>query len=681
MAGQTINISVLADTAKFKSGLTEASSVADKFGKGLKGVGIAAGAMAAAGVVAVGALAVEAFKAVAEVERLTAQTSAAIASTGGAAGRSVEQITGLADSLERMSGVEAEVIQAGQNMLLTFTNIKGTNFDAATQSALDMSVAMGTDMTSAATLVGKALNDPIKGIGALSKVGVQLTADQKALVEQMVATGDVAGAQGVILGVLQEQFGGSAEAFGNTFLGTVEKVKNSFGAITEAFVVGFLPPVTAALNFVNDSLVALADSPTFQAITTKFSEFLAGIFDGSKPLDFSSMFSGLLDAAISGIEAASAWLASGGLSAMLTSALAMRQGFIDALIAVVPQIITALTTAIPAIVTALTQAVPQLVQGAVTLFQSIIQGLVIIVPQLLTAIIGMLPGLIESILGMIPMILEAAITLFTSLVNAIPEILPPLVTAIVEMLPMLVESVLSMLPDILKAAIELFTALVQSLPVILPLLIRAILDLLPSILKSVLEMLPELLSAAIELFTGIVTAIPKIIPDLIGAVLELLPEIVDTLLGMVPDLIDAGVDLIGGLVEGLWNAAGKVGDALLSIVKDAVGDFLSFLGIKSPSRLFMKYGKNTVQGLVKGLTQNGGLVDKAMSGLSARVSDGFETSLNVPAGYSRYGSSSGGGAVVTVNVNGGLATSAEVGRAVVEAISEHVRYGGSVSFA
>lgn len=681
MAGQTINISVLADTAKFKSGLNDASGVAGKFGKGLAGVGLAVGALVATGAVALGGFIATSVKAAAESEKVAAQTEAVLKSTGMAAGRTADQIGNLALSLSRMSGVDDEVIQSGANVLATFTKIQGVNFDAATQAALDMSVAMGTDMSSAAMLVGKALNDPVKGMSALSRAGVQLTDDQKNLVKQLVATGDVAGAQAILLGELNTQFGGSAEAFGDTMLGSIERMKNAFGNLQEIIGGALLPVITPVFASIADGLEGIADSPAFAAIVEKFGSMAAGIADGSVKVDFSGFFAGLPAAAIAGIQAASTWLATGGLSEMLNAAMTMRQGFVDALIQVVPQIATALVTAIPAIVGALTQAIPQLLAGAVTMFQSIIQALQIIVPELLTAVIGMLPLLVESVLGMVPDILNSAIELFTSLVNAIPEILPPLIAAIVDTLPKLIETILGMLPGILDAAINLFMALVESIPVILPQLITAILTLLPMIIRTVIGMIPRLLDAAFQLFTALITAIPKIIPDLIGSIIGLLPTIIGTILGMVPDLIGAGADLIAGLVKGLVRAGASVGKALLKIAQDAVGNFLSFLGIKSPSRLFMTFGKYTVQGLVKGLNGNAGLVDAAMTGLSTRVSNGFDATLNVPPGYSRYGSSSGGGTVVNVTFQSTMTPTAEDGRKVVEAITEHLRFGGTVNFA
>ncbi len=166
-----------------------------------------------------------------EAQRVTAQTNAVLKSTGGISNTTTASVQKLSEALMRKSGVDDEAIQSGQNMLLTFTKIrneqgKGNDvFNQATKATLDLSVAMGKDMQSSAVLVGKALNDPIKGIGALSRVGVQLNDDQKKLIKTMVATGDTAGAQKVILKELETQFGGSAAAAGKTFGGQMNIAK------------------------------------------------------------------------------------------------------------------------------------------------------------------------------------------------------------------------------------------------------------------------------------------------------------------------------------------------------------------------------------------------------------------------------------------------------------------------
>lgn len=215
-------------------------------GKGMA-VGVTLPIIAAAGL---------AVKSLGRIETIGAQTDAAIKSTGGAANVSRQQIDDLAGSLESLTSVEAETITEGQNLLLTFTKIsnqagKGNDiFDRATKAALDMSVAMGSDMTSASIMVGKALNDPVKGLTAMSKAGIQFTQAQKDQIVAMVEAGDTMGAQKVILGELTTQFGGSAEALGNTMVGKIEKAKHAFGTMTETLATALIPTIEKVTGWI-----------------------------------------------------------------------------------------------------------------------------------------------------------------------------------------------------------------------------------------------------------------------------------------------------------------------------------------------------------------------------------------------------------------------------------------------
>lgn len=215
---------------------------------GLAAIGI--GAAALAWVNATG-------KALAEVERLNAQTTTVIRSMG-AVWTDTDHIANYATQLEKLSGVEAEQVQAGQNLLLTYGSIQNRMgqgndvFDQATSLMLDLSVATGKDMPGAATLLGKALNDPIKGVSALQKVGVQLTEQQRAQIKAFVESGDVMSAQKVILAELTRQFGGSAKAFGQTTAGQVLKLQNKFGDLSEELLVNLLPTINSVVGVLSD---------------------------------------------------------------------------------------------------------------------------------------------------------------------------------------------------------------------------------------------------------------------------------------------------------------------------------------------------------------------------------------------------------------------------------------------
>lgn len=192
-----------------------------------------------------------------EAQRVTAQTNAVIRSTGGAAGVSAKGLAKLAGALSDVSGVDDELIQSGANVLLTFTNVRnaaGKNnnvFNQATRVALDMSTALGTDLKSANIQLGKALNDPIKGISALSRVGVSFTDQQKDMIDEMMDAGNVMGAQKIILAELNKEFGGSAKAAGGTAQGAINRLKNSYAEMSATIVEAVIPSIAGMADRLN----------------------------------------------------------------------------------------------------------------------------------------------------------------------------------------------------------------------------------------------------------------------------------------------------------------------------------------------------------------------------------------------------------------------------------------------
>jgi hypothetical protein len=146
--------------------------------------------------------------------------------------------------------VDDEAIASSENLLLTFRDVrneagKGNDiFNQATAAILDMSVAMGTDLNSATIQVGKALNDPIRGITALTRVGVTFTDKQKDVIAHLVETGHKAEAQKLILEELRKEFEGSAKAAGSTLAGQLNKLTNAFDEAAGQMVSVFIPALT-----------------------------------------------------------------------------------------------------------------------------------------------------------------------------------------------------------------------------------------------------------------------------------------------------------------------------------------------------------------------------------------------------------------------------------------------------
>lgn len=223
-------------------------------GRVMAGVGRVAAGGLATGALAAGAAMFKFVGDARESERISRLTAAAIKSTGGAANVTAKQVSDLSTAISNKTGVDDEAVQSASNLLLTFTNVRNevgkgnAVFDRATQAATNMAAALGKEPKDAALQLGKALNDPIKGVTALGRAGVQFSEQQREQIKTMVESGDILGAQKVILAELGTQFGGAAAAAGDP----VDKLRTIVGNLGETVGTAVLPYVNRAAKAIGE---------------------------------------------------------------------------------------------------------------------------------------------------------------------------------------------------------------------------------------------------------------------------------------------------------------------------------------------------------------------------------------------------------------------------------------------
>lgn len=260
-----IVVPIVADVSGLTRGLNRSQSSLKRFGK------MAALAAGAAGIGALVAVTKVGISELNDQQKVLAQTNAVLTSTKGIAKVTAKEIGNLSQRIMEKTGIDDEAIQSGQNLLLTFTKIRNEAgrgndiFNQATMATTNLSVAMGKDLSSSAILVGKALNDPIKGVGALSRAGVQFDASQKETIKTMVESGNVMGAQKLILKELETQFGGSAIAAGKTLSGQLNIAKETFRNLAGEMVATFLPTLARVAGAVAKFFLDFAKQPTLSA--------------------------------------------------------------------------------------------------------------------------------------------------------------------------------------------------------------------------------------------------------------------------------------------------------------------------------------------------------------------------------------------------------------------------------
>jgi hypothetical protein len=129
-----------------------------------------------------------------------------------------QRLFDFADATELATAVDGDLIRSTQAKLLTFKNLAvtadevGGAMDRATLAAIDLAAAGFGEAEQNAVQLGKALQDPIKGITALARAGVTFTEQEKKKIATLVESGKILEAQDMILSAIETQVGGTAAA-------------------------------------------------------------------------------------------------------------------------------------------------------------------------------------------------------------------------------------------------------------------------------------------------------------------------------------------------------------------------------------------------------------------------------------------------------------------------------------
>jgi hypothetical protein len=166
-----------------------------------------------------------------------------------------------------------------------------------TTTALDLSVATGKDLTASAQALGRALADPTKAAGALRRAGIVLTDQQKEQIKTLTESGKSAQAQAMVLDLVNARVKGSAQAFGNTLPGQIERAKRSFEDLAENAIGALAPALSKVLPVLVQGIQALA--PVIGQVATIIADLAQQLISSPAFREFAAT---LRDIAIQGVQ-------------------------------------------------------------------------------------------------------------------------------------------------------------------------------------------------------------------------------------------------------------------------------------------------------------------------------------------------------------------------------------------
>jgi phage-related protein len=538
-----------------------------------------------------------------EQERAIASVSAALESMGDGAGYTLSQLEAMASKLQDKSLYgDEEILSKVTANLLTFGNVQGDVFSRAQQVAVDLSARLGQDLQSSAIMLGKALNDPIQGLTALSRVGVSFTEQQKDQIKAMAEAGDVAGAQALMLAELEKQYSGQAEALASTDSGRITQAWNAIGDAMEKVGAIILPIIADFADYVK----GLAEK--FQQLSPETQKFI--------------VIGGALAAAIGPVVTA--------LGLMMT-ALAPMAGVIMAIVSPLGLLAAGIAAAGVAIYQnwgslkedfpAITGAIEGALDGLKTHFGNVMEaagvfgeglkeqlrlaatGVEALITGDFTAAWGALTAMFQNSRDTILGVLDALFgSLDERIMQAVSDMLEPFRTWISDMV-----GLLSADPQVLGAAIGASLAG-------LVLKVQGVREQIVGAFRSMIEGLQAMFQGDFaSVWASGVEAVRQFGSDMLAALGQLLADVVQAALNI-------GHEIVAGIRRGLQEKWQDLKDYVSGLGSGIAQGFKDALGIRSPSRVFREFGRFIAQGLSLGMQDGEAEIETAADRLAGAAS-------------------------------------------------------------
>lgn len=250
---------IVAATVAMEQRLGNFKEKADKMSQSLRDMGGKMSLYLTAPLAGIGGMAVKAF---ASQERELARLDNALRATGNVAGVSRDRLIEMANAIQKKTTFSDDQVNAAQATLLQFTNVRGKAFEMAQNAAVDLAAFMKSDdLEGTAKLLGKALQDPARGMMILRRSGVAFTSQQEDLIKKLMETGKIGEAQAMMFAELKKRVGGAGEAMAKVGLGPMQMMKNNFDDMLEdvgGIILDGLSPFINKLNSLIDRFKALS---------------------------------------------------------------------------------------------------------------------------------------------------------------------------------------------------------------------------------------------------------------------------------------------------------------------------------------------------------------------------------------------------------------------------------------
>ena len=278
------------------------------------------------------------------------------------------------------------------------------------------------------------------------------------------------------------------------------------------------------------------------------------------------------------------------------------------------EITKAIETVLMALLTAIQNVLPKVIEVAVDIVEALAEGLARGVPAVVRAAMELLLGVLQGIADNIQAIVEAGADCVIGFMDGMANKLPEVIQSGINLALSFIEGV----ADGLTNNKERMGEAVRKV-------IKAMLTTGVEVIKGGVT---GFLEGGKELMSGLKDGIDKYGPKIKEAVKGIVDKAKGALANIGSKLVQAGKDMIQGFINGITSKAWAVAAKAKEVASSAVNAVLTYLGIRSPSRVFMEIGKYTVQGMAVGLDKYSHIAEDSALGLAENVVNNVKNPLS-----------------------------------------------------
>lgn len=275
-----------------------------------------------------------------------------------------------------------------------------------------------------------------------------------------------------------------------------------------------------------------------------------------------------------------------------------------------------------ALINTAVELLPQFLDFGVQILTSLLNGLLQALPTLVEQLPFIVTSIVTALQAMWPTIIAVGSELLTMLTDGILQYIPEMLVRIPDIITNFYNFLAENGPGIIEKGFEFLRNLVDGIVGAIPEMVAKLPEIIRAWANFVAQNLPTIVSNGIDLLKSLISGIIKAIPDLIAALPQIISAIVDGIGALMDSVIEIGKEIVEGIWEGIKGAKDWVVGKVKGFFGDVVDGAKSFLGIKSPSRLFRdQVGKNIGLGVADGIEAAIPSAEEAMQSLSEAVMD------------------------------------------------------------